>query len=131
MPNYNHTVQMGHLTKDPELSYTNNGNAVTNFTVAVNRQFGKDATDFFSVTAWNRGNYKLAEYVAEYKKGDLVLVVGELRQDRWEQEGQSRSRIKINADKVVNLTKRNKPADEPSEDSQGKGGIDEELDTPF
>ena len=50
---------------------------------------------------------------------------------RWEQEGQSRPRIKINADKVVNLTKRNKPADEPSEGLQGKGDIDEELDTPF
>ena len=77
-------------------------------------------------------NYKLHFTAgAGIYKGGLVFIVGELRQDRWEQEGQSRSRIKINADKVVNLTKRNKPADEPSEDSQGKEDIDEELDTPF
>ena len=97
---------LGHLVRDAEMRHANNGSGVTNITVAVNRSYG-DETDFIDVTIWDRGNYKQAEYNADAQKGDLVLIKGELRQDRWENNnGEKRSKLKINADKVVNFTQK-------------------------
>jgi single-strand DNA-binding protein len=97
---------LGHLVRDAEMRYANNGSGVANVTVAVNRSYG-DETDFIDVTIWDRGNYKQAEYNKDAKKGDLVLVKGELRQDRWENNnGEKRSKLKINADKVVNFSQK-------------------------
>jgi single-strand DNA-binding protein len=106
MPNMNKVFILGHLVRDAEMRYANNGSGVANVTVAVNRSYG-DETDFIDVTIWDRGNYKQAEYNKDAKKGDLVLVKGELRQDRWENNnGEKRSKLKINADKVVNFTQK-------------------------
>ena len=97
---------LGHITRDAEMRYANNGSGVANVTVAVNRSYG-DETDFIDVTIWDRGNYKQAEYNKNARKGDLVLVKGELRQDRWENsDGEKRSKLKINADKVVNFSQK-------------------------
>jgi len=106
MPNMNKVFILGHLVRDAEMRYANNGSGVANVTVAVNRSYG-DETDFIDVTIWDRGNYKQAEYNKDAKKGDLVLVKGELRQDRWENgDGEKRSKLKINADKVVNFSQK-------------------------
>ena len=120
MPNLNKVTIMGHLCRDAEMRYTNGGVPVTNMTVAVNRDYGDD-TDFFDVTIWNQGNYKLAEYRANDNKGDLVLIVGELRQEQWEDsDGNNRSKIKIRADKAINFSQ-NKG------DGGGQGDIEEEV----
>ena len=126
MPNLNKVTIMGHLCRDAEMRYTNGGDPVTNLTVAVNRDYGDD-TDFLDVTIWNQGNYKLAEYRANDKKGDLVLIVGELRQEKWQDsEGNNRSKIKIRADKAINFSRK-------KEDNQEK--VDEveedEFNVPF
>jgi len=106
MPNMNKVFILGHLVRDVEMRYANNGSGVANVTVAVNRSYG-DETDFIDVTIWDRGNYKQAEYNKNARKGDLVLVKGELRQDRWEDnDGNKRSKLKINADKVVNFSQK-------------------------
>jgi len=106
MPNMNKVFILGHLVRDAEMRYANNGSGVANVTVAVNRSYG-DETDFIDVTIWDRGNYKQAEYNKNARKGDLVLVKGELRQDRWEDnDGNKRSKLKINADKVVNFSQK-------------------------
>jgi len=106
MPNMNKVFILGHLVRDAEMRYANNGSGVANVTVAVNRSYG-DETDFIDVTIWDRGNYKQAEYNKDARKGDLVLVKGELRQDRWEDnDGNKRSKLKINADKVVNFSQK-------------------------
>jgi single-strand DNA-binding protein len=115
MPNMNKVFILGHLVRDAEMRYANNGSGVTNITVAVNRSYG-DETDFIDVTIWDRGNYKQAEYNADAQKGDLVLIKGELRQDRWKNSsGEKRSKLKINADKVVNFSQ--KPDNYTQQDS--------------
>ena len=107
---------LGHLVRDAEMRYANNGSGVANVTVAVNRSYG-DETDFIDVTIWDRGNYKQAEYNKDAKKGDLVLVKGELRQDRWENgDGEKRSKLKINADKVVNFSQKPNNTQQDSND---------------
>lgn len=48
----NNIVIKGRLTADPEMRKTMNGVPVANFTVAVDRTFNRDETDFFRCTAW-------------------------------------------------------------------------------
>ena len=80
----NVTVIAGHLTKDVELSKTQDGNSVAKFTVAVNGY--NDTTYFINCVAWN----KLADIVNMYcKKGDLVTVEGRISVRNYEnQQGQ-------------------------------------------
>lgn len=80
----NVAVIAGHLTKDVELSKTQNGNSVAKFTVAVNGY--NDTTDFINCVAWN----KLADIVNMYcNKGDLVTVEGRISVRNYEnQQGQ-------------------------------------------
>lgn len=80
----NVAVIAGHLTKDVELSKTQNGNSVAKFTVAVNGY--NNTTDFINCVAWN----KLADIVNMYcNKGDLVTVEGRISVRNYEnQQGQ-------------------------------------------
>lgn len=81
----NNIVIKGRLTADPEMRETSNGVPVTNFTVAVDRSFNRDETDFFRCTAWRA----TAEFVNQYfKKGQEVLLTGEMRCDVWEDENE-------------------------------------------
>ncbi|GHU91553.1 hypothetical protein FACS1894202_13190 [Clostridia bacterium] len=51
----NHAILMGRLTRDPELRRTQNGTAVTSFSLAVDRpkpKEGESHTDFIDVVAW-------------------------------------------------------------------------------
>ena len=68
----------GNLTRSPELKYSATGKAYTKFTVAVQRPFDKDNTDFFNCTCFG----KQAENVAQYcDKGSKVLCEGQVNID--------------------------------------------------
>lgn len=93
----NTVVLVGRVTRDAELRYTASGTALCNFSVAVNRRIKKgdqwsDEASFFDLTLWD----KQAENVNKYLvKGTQVAVQGELRQDRWEKDGQKFSKIQV------------------------------------
>jgi single stranded DNA-binding protein len=82
-----HVTIVGNLTEDPEVSFTPNGAAVTNFRLAVTARV-KDGegwrdgdTSFYRITAW-RG---LAEHIGDsLAKGNRVIVLGQLRPRSWE-----------------------------------------------
>ncbi len=95
----NRVVIVGNLTRDAELKYTNSGAAICKFSIAVNRsrKSGDQWTEevnFFDVDLWGRSGEAIAKYLV---KGKQVGIDGELRQDRWEQDGQKRSKVKIAA----------------------------------
>jgi single-strand DNA-binding protein len=97
MADINHVVLVGRLTRDAELKYTAGGQAVCKFSVAVNRRRKNgdqwvDEANFFDVVLWGRQGEALNQYLV---KGKVVGVDGELRQDRWEQDGQNRSKVEI------------------------------------
>ena len=97
----NRIVLVGRLVADPQLSYTGNGVAVTNFRIAVDRPFtnqqGERETDFIDVVCWR----KLAETVANHlKKGRLVGVDGRLQIRQYEWEGKKRQAAEVYADTV-------------------------------
>ena len=97
---FNNVILVGRLTKDPELKTTNSGKNVCSFTLAVDKGFGREGTNFIDCDSWN----KTAEYVSRYQsKGSLLLVRGRLDQQTWEKDGQKRSRLSVVADEVQSL----------------------------
>ena len=102
MASYNRVVLVGNLTRDVELRYTPSGTAVTEISLAVNERIKRneqwvEEAHFFDVTLWGR----TAEVAGEYlSKGSSVLIEGRLKLDRWEQDGQKRSKIQIIGEKM-------------------------------
>lgn len=96
----NHIVIMGRLTKNPELRRTGNGTAVTSFTIACDRDFGKEEkeTDFIECVAWKN----TAEFVSKYfGKGRMAVVSGRLQIREWtDKDGNKRRTAEILADNV-------------------------------
>ncbi|MDR2134300.1 MAG: single-stranded DNA-binding protein [Treponema sp.] len=97
MADLNHVVLIGRLTRDAELKYTASGQAVCKFSIAVNRRRKngdqwEDEANFFDIVVWGRQGEALSQYLV---KGKMVGVDGELRQDRWQQDGQNRSKVEI------------------------------------
>jgi len=98
----NRVVLIGRLTRDAELKSIASGQAVTKFSVAVNRRKKngdqwEDEASFFDVVLWGRQGEILHQYLL---KGKQVCIDGELRQDRWQQDGQNRSKVEIVASNV-------------------------------
>ena len=106
MASDNFTVQVGNLTDDPELRFTQNGTPVANFRLAVNQRVKQDdgswrdgEASFFKVNVWR----DQAENVAgSLGKGHRAVVLGRLRTRAWETpEGDKRTSTEIDADEVV------------------------------
>ncbi len=91
----NNITIIGNLTKDAEVRYTQAGTAVVSFSLAYNHD--KETVSYFEVTVWGEYGEKVKPYLT---KGKQVALRGELRQSRWESEGQARSRVGITAREV-------------------------------
>lgn len=111
MLNLNRAQVLGNLTRDPEMRYTPNGQAVTSFSVATNRKWtnretgeAQDQTEYHNIVVWG----KQAEAVTPMlKKGGPVFVEGRIQTRSWEgQDGVKRYRTEIVAESVIVLTAR-------------------------
>ena len=122
---YHTIIVVGNLGRDPEMRYTPSGQAVTNFSVATNRQYTSSngesvkETTWFRISAWGR----LAETTNQYlRKGSRVLVEGRLTPDQasggpriWtRQDGSSAASYEISANTVRFLSTR--------QEDEGGGG---------
>ena len=89
---------MGRLTADPELRTTSSGTSVTSFTVAVDREFKKDETDFLNVVAWRQ----TADFITRYfRKGKMIAIVGSIQTRQYEDKnGNKRTATEIIAEKA-------------------------------
>lgn len=95
----NKAMLIGRLGRDPEMKYTANGKAVTEFSVATDHGSGESRrTEWHHVICWER----LAETCAQYLgKGRLVYVEGRIQTRSWDgPDGQKRYRTEIIADQV-------------------------------
>jgi single-strand DNA-binding protein len=102
MANLNKVLLIGRLTRDPEVRYTPAGVAVTEFGLAVNRNYTmpngekREETCFVDINVWGKRGEIAKEYL---KKGRQVFVEGRLDFRSWEaQDGQKRSKLRVVAD---------------------------------
>ena len=108
MASFNRVVLVGNLTRDVEIRYTPGGTAVTDISLAINERVKRneqwtEEVSYFDVTLWGR----TAEVAGEYlSKGSPVLIEGRLKQDRWEQDGQKRSKVKVVGERMQMLSSR-------------------------
>jgi single-strand DNA-binding protein len=129
MSGMNEVCVEGRLGADPQMRYTPNGKAVTQFSVATQKQKKEgDAwvddgpAEWFRCKAWN----KLAEAVAEsLRKGDVAHVHGRLETQTWDKDGVKQYRTELVANSVtrpLSLT-REAPAERPA--YAGRDDLDE------
>lgn len=99
MPNINHVVLAGHMTRDPELSYTAGNTPVVSFGIAINEKWkDHEKTNFFDCKAFGQ----TAEFINKFfTKGKAILFTGKLDYSTWEtQEGQRRTKVEVIVDRA-------------------------------
>lgn len=136
MPNYNKIIIIGHMTRDPQLSYTLNQTAVCEFGIATNRNWtGQDGQKqeevlFVDCVCYGKRSTAIREYCS---KGDPLLIEGRLKLDTWQaQDGINRSKHRVI---VENFQFMGSPKDKPQGQQQGSQqanpDVGEDLDIPF
>jgi single-strand DNA-binding protein len=131
MPSINRITLLGHLGKDPEQRFTQNGKPVCNASIATEKSWKQDGewkktTTWHKIVAWG----KLAEALGQATKGDLVLIEGELTQRSWEKEGVKQYVTEVLAKVVVVIgEERKQPAEGGGKDDLPPGTDD--SDVPF
>jgi single-strand DNA-binding protein len=142
MSNISVCVIEGNLTRDAELKHLNSGTAVMNFSLAVN-EYRKGApndsvTHFFDFVMWGQRAEKMNQY---FTKGTGLIVHCTPQQDRWEQDGRTRTKVKFKVEDFSFKGRGREGGGQPSGGSggsqpqgnrgYGQGGQDFEDDIPF
>ena len=125
MANYNRTILIGNLTRDPEYKQLTSGQPVTRLGLASNRQYKNKQTGamiqevcFIDVDVFGPQAESCRQYL---QKGSPVLVEGRLKFDTWEDgDGGRRSKHTITADRVTFVSSGQDDASQG--DSTGGGG---------
>jgi len=104
---YQRTVVVGHLGRDPEMRYTQDGTPVTSFSVATTRRWNdrdgqpREETTWFRVSAWGRQAETCNQYLS---KGRPVLVEGLVTAQAYkDRNGEPRASLELRASRVVFL----------------------------
>jgi len=138
MASLNKVILVGRLTRDPEVRNTQSGLKVADFSIAVDRPYGKNEsgekkTDFFRCKAWRQR----ADFVEQYiTKGRVVLVEGRIELNEYtDREGQKRTSTDISVDNIETLdAKGDRPGDAAPASSGGadsRGGSSREGDNGY
>ncbi len=121
MASVNKVILIGNLGRDPELRYTQGGQAVATFSIATTENFTRksgereERTEWHRIVAWARTAELCAQYLA---KGRSVYVEGRLTTREWEnKEGQKQRTTEIVAQNVQFLGPRGQG---PARDSGGR-----------
>lgn len=109
----NKSILIGRLTRDPELKYIPSGEAVANFTLAVDRPFankaGEKEADFIPIVVWKKQAENCAKYLT---KGSQVAIDGRIQVRSWEKDGKRQYMTEVVAERVEFLSKSQKAPEE-------------------
>jgi single-strand DNA-binding protein len=112
MASLNKIILIGNVGNAPEMRFTPSGDAITSFSLAVNKVSvdaqgnTKKITDWFRIKTWKR----LAETCNQYlSKGKMVYVEGSIHSSEYEKEGIKRQAWEVTAERVVFLSPSEKP----------------------
>ena len=119
----NRVFLIGNLTRDAEIKYIPSGKAVADLNMAINRKYRtasgefKEETCYVGVVVWERQAETAGEYL---KKGSAIMVEGSLRYEQWEKDGEKKSRLRVNADRIqfLDRLKRTVEPNQPAEERQ-------------
>lgn len=120
MSSVNKVIIVGRLGQDPEVRQFQNGNSVTNISVATSERWmdratgeQKEKTEWHKIVLQNRGNYRLGDIAVQYlRKGSLVYIEGSLSTRKYtDQQGIERYVTEIRADNMTMLGSANQNQD--------------------
>ncbi len=104
MASVNKVILVGNLGRDPELRYTQGGQAVANFSVATSENFNnregqrQERTEWHRIVVWGKTAENCAQYLS---KGRSVYIEGRLQTREWEdREGQKQRTTEVVAQTV-------------------------------
>lgn len=133
----NVSTLIGRLTKENELRYSPSGTAVLRNSLAVNRKFKKEETDFINILAFG----KTAELMGNHlNKGDQVGIEGHIQTGSYEKDGKKVYTFEVVVDSITFIggskKKEDKPATkftaDPGDPFQNNGSINvDDSDLPF
>lgn len=120
----------GRMTKDVEIRYAQNkpDMAIGSFSVAVNRKFEKDKTDFFNCVAFGKTAENLEKF---FHKGDRILLQGEVNIDEFTDKNGNKARatkvVVNNFDFIESKSEKGQAEQKDDGFLNIPDGIDEEL----
>ena len=120
----NNFTDIGRIGKDAVTRFTQGGESVTGFSLAVDSGWGdKKQTNWFDCSLWGKRGEKVAEYLT---KGKQVMVQGEF--GTREHEGKTYLTLRVSEVKLIGD---NKPQDKPRQERGGGGSTPLAQDEPF
>lgn len=142
--NINNVVLVGNLTRDAELTYTNSGFQISKMSIAINRSVKKndqwtDEVSYFDLVGLGKRYESLNQYLT---RGSSIAVSAHAKQERWEKDGQKRSKVVFVIDNIQllggkkegnssNSPQRNNSQKQNSSQSfdqyQGNGGFEDDI----
>jgi single-strand DNA-binding protein len=98
----NHVVLVGRLTRDAELRYANSGTAICVFSIGNTYSMKQgdqwvEESNFFNCVMFGRRAEALHKYLT---KGKQIGIDGSLRYSKWEQDGQTRSKVEVHVNEI-------------------------------
>lgn len=138
MTDLNNVILIGRVThdiNDKAFGYIGSGTAKLTLSIAVNRSVKRgdkweDEVSFFEVIVWGKPAESLKTRLS---KGKRIAVSGELKQKRWEKDGQKFSKIVVNAESVqlLDSSKSDIESFTPSEEKAPTPSVEDTNDIPF
>jgi single-strand DNA-binding protein len=118
----NSTAVSGTLTRDAELRQTSSGFAVCTLIIAVNESVKnknsgewEERANYFEAVLLGKRAEKLSQYLT---KGTKVAIQGKLKQERWETDGQKRSKVTITIDQIELMGGKQQPKPQQQQANQ-------------
>lgn len=94
----NKILLQGRLTKEPEIRLTSKNDKVARFTIAVDRDFNREETDFVNCVAFKNTAAFIESY---FNKGDMILLAGRLQMQNYTaKDGSNRTAAEVLTDNV-------------------------------
>ena len=108
----NHSVLMGRIGQELTLKNTPSGAEVVSFSLAVQRDYNKDVTDWINIVAWKGTATTIAKH---FKKGDLICIEGSIQTSNYEDKnGNKVYKVEVIASKVHFINGKSEPNATPS-----------------
>lgn len=129
---YQQITIIGRVGQDPKVTYTQGGDAIASFSVATSERFQRNGewqekTTWHNVKAWR----KQAEWAQGLQKGDMVVVVGKINVNKWEdRDGNKKTTVEITPSLIL-LASFPAAGGGPAPAPQNQGGGVADEDVPF